>query len=158
MISDDQAVAELPFSEKEREAVRNNGKLVHGRVCISIEDDVVRMENFKGLGTAQFIYVLRICEEVFLLRGRFFMLALNGERASPMTAEQRRIGAQWSRKCPSSGTAIVSSAHSLVSTMVMLLIRAINMLIPRPIPLAFFQTEGEARAWLATLAKHLPRP
>ena len=151
MSSADQAVAEIPFLEKEREAVRSNGKLVHGRVCISIEDDLVRMESPQGLDMAQFIYVLRICEEVFRIRGRYFMLAINGERASPMTAEQRRIGAQWSRKYPSSGTAIVSSANSLVSTMVTLLIRGINRVIPRPIPLAFFQTEGEARAWLATL-------
>ncbi len=155
MSSIDQAIAEIPFLEKEREAVRNNGKLVQGSVSVSIEEDLVRMDSPQGLNTAEFVYVLRICEEVFRIRRRYFMLALNGEGASPMTAEQRRIGATWSRKYPSSGTAIVSPANSLVSIMITLLIRGINRVITRPIPLAFFRTEGEARAWLASLGHPL---
>lgn len=151
MTSADKAAAEIPILEREREAVRNNGKLAQDSVSISIEGDLVRVDSPKGLDAAQFIYVLRICEEVFHLHGRYFMLARNGEKAPPMTAEQRRYGAQWSRQYPSSGTAMVGSSHSLVSTMVRLLIRAINLVNPRQIPLAFFDTEDEARAWLATL-------
>jgi hypothetical protein len=139
------------LSDEDRQAIRDNGTLACKGMQITVEGDLVQLENSTGMEMAELIYVMRVSEEVMRLRGRFFMLAVVRGRTRVMPPEQRQLAAQWSRKHPSCGTAVVNDGNAIMNTMISLLIRAVNLVISRPIPLAFFQAEPEARAWLEAL-------
>jgi hypothetical protein len=144
------------LSSEELTAIRNNGEVSWRGVQIAVEGDLVRVRSAETSDQDQLVYILLVCEEVIRIHGHFYMLSIMRDRASAMPPEQRRLAAEWSRKHPSRGTAIVNRGNWVANTMVTLLIRGINVLISRPIPLAFFGSEAEALAWLQSLRQKQP--
>lgn len=142
-----------PQTAEEQRLVDENGTLDLGYVTYSIEGDLVRVYSDPGLRPADYDRLLRLCEAVVARRGRFFLMAVGGPNTPPMGPEQRKRIAQWSRQFPPRAVAIVSPGSSFIRAMTTLLLRAINLMSGRNIPLAFFAQEADARKWLQGLQR-----
>ena len=73
----------------------------------------------------------------------------DARQETELTADGRRSFFLWNRERAYPGVVAILGAHFALRAMAMLLMRAVKMLVPATSELAFFDTEADARAWLA---------
>lgn len=149
MTSRVEEISQIVLSPQEMEAVRRGGLIQLAGLRLSIEGDLLRAEGETISDVPTFKHMLRICEEIIHVHGSWALLAIGNDQTPAMSAERRRILADWSQTHPARGIALVRITNGLTLTMLSLMTRAMGLLKTTPLPLEFFRTEKEARAWLA---------
>ena len=86
-------------------------------------------------------------EKVLYGVGRVFVV-VDQSRASTTSGEARRFIADWNKKHNVSAAAIVGE-NAIARAAASLVLSFIRFIRPDPMPVAFFRTEREARAWIA---------
>lgn len=120
-----------------------------GTHSISLEGDtlfVVQNGTFH-LDDAQKTHDL--VEKVLYSVGRVFVL-VDQSQAGSTSSEARRYIADWNKKHKVSGAAIFGGGP-IARTASALAVSVIQFLRKEPLPVAFFATEKEARAWVVKL-------
>jgi len=150
MASHVEEISQIVLSPQELAAIQHGGHIEFAGLSIQVEDDVLRAEGEAIADVPTFKHLLRICEEIFRLHGSWALLAIGNDQTPAMSAERRRILAEWSQTHPARGIALVRITNPLAITMLSLMMRAMNVLRATSLPIAFFRTEIEGRAWLAS--------
>jgi hypothetical protein len=93
----------------------------------------------------------------------YAMTLIDARKATAMSASARRTAAALNRSDPILSASAIFGANLLTRTLATLLWRAVALLTAQKSDLAFFETEAEARAWLAQQRPKLralaaPRP
>jgi hypothetical protein len=86
-------------------------------------------------------------EKVLYGVGQAFVV-VDQSRAGTTSGEARRFIAEWNKKHTVSAAAIVGGT-AIARTAASLVLSVIRFIRPEPMPVAFFRTEREARAWIA---------
>jgi hypothetical protein len=86
-------------------------------------------------------------EKVLYSVGRVFVV-VDQSKAGTTSGEARRFIAEWNREHIVSGAAIVGG-NAIARAAASLVLSVIRFIRPKPMPVAFFGAEREARAWIA---------
>ena len=127
-----------------------------GQYQLHIEGDTV-LSTAVGVVTLAEAQQLLACLEKVINRHGYCLLLSNSARFSTVTAEARRFSAKWITGKPLLGIAVYNASFT-ARTLLSLIMKGINLINPRAIPLTFVLEESEARAWLAERRRrHLDR-
>jgi uncharacterized heparinase superfamily protein len=146
---------EISLSSEHRQAVLQGGVIDTAKIRIAVTGELLRLEikSESPLDVASVVYPCRVFEEVLRLHGRLYIVAIAPPGMEPPLPECRRWVATWDKKFGASAIAVVNSESSVTKLVISLLIRAINLVRKKPLALAFFATENEARAWIEPLRR-----
>lgn len=140
---------EVALTPEQRDAVRDNGRIELPNVRFDIDGPLVRTEYHSPVERWELLCQFRVWEEVLRLHRRLHVLAIDRSGTGPMPPERRRLMAEWDRRFGADVVAIVNDGNRVTNTMIGLLIRAMGMLRPKPLKVALFTDEAEARQWLS---------
>lgn len=90
---------------------------------------------------------LRILERLIERHDRYGML-VGIQQLGTVSPEARRLTGKWPGSSACYGNAVYGGSIA-TRTIVMFVLRAIQLFRQKDLPVAFFKTEEEARAWLA---------
>lgn len=117
------------------------------RYHLTIEGDTV-LSTAVGVVTLLEAQQLLSCLDEVIARHGYCLLLSNSARFSTVTAEARKFSAKWIKGKPVLGIAVYNASFT-ARTLLSLIMKGINLINPRAIPLTFVREESEARAWLA---------
>lgn len=146
---------DIVLSPEHREAIRSNGVITTPNRKLSIDGEFVHVEVTGDSDLPVIIFDCRVFEEVLRLHKRVFVLLYDPRGGQTMPANCRRWVAEWDRQHGVNAVAVVNNGSRGTNTMLSLLVRGMNLVRRKPMKLAFYATQTEARAWLDEL-RHGP--
>lgn len=114
---------------------------------VHVESDTVISAPAGVVSLAEAKQLLACLDEVIARHG-YCLLMSNSARFKTVTADARQFSAKWITGKPLLGIAVYNASFT-ARTLFSLIMKGINLLNPRAIPLTFVREESEARAWLA---------
>ena len=127
-----------------------------GQYQVHIEGDTV-LSTAVGVVTIAEARQLLACLDEVISRHGYCLLLSDSARFNTVTADARRLSAKWITGKPLLGIAVCNASFT-ARTLLSLVMKGINLINPRAIPLTFVREESEARAWLAERRRrHLER-
>lgn len=117
-----------------------------GPHLVEIDGDLVVCRNHGDFTLEHMKEVCALFAELLTQHGRLFSIS-DATKGADFKADARRYAAEWSKDHQVTGT-VVFGTSTIARVTLTLMIRATAVLTRKPRPLAFVETEEQARAWV----------
>lgn len=123
-----------------------------GKHLYTIDQDLFLFEAHGEIDAVEAQQLMELMTGIDTATGRVLAL-FDVSLGASMPQESRRLVARWNRKGKAPAPTAVVGASGLIHGMAVLLTQAISLLTRRPVPLRFFKSRAEARAWLGSFKR-----
>lgn len=119
-----------------------------GKHLYSVDGALILVETHGSLDPSETQLLMLAMSKLQDTQGQVLAL-FDVSGGASLPADSRRLIATWDRRAGRPAPTAIVGAGLALRTVATMVVQAIQLVSRKPSPLSFFQTQAEARAWLA---------